>query len=71
MKDETIDKILASIASDILGIKTLAPRHSDALDFHSLAVWKIERALAEAFHSGAEFQRDESERHNIRGEDHE
>ena len=44
--NETIDRI----AQEILNLHTLDTRHSDALDFHDLAVWRIKEAL-EAFYA--------------------
>lgn len=32
---------LEKIAQEHLGIETLAPRRSDSLDFHDLAVWQL------------------------------
>ena len=43
---------LERIAVDLLGIETLKTRHSDDLDFHDLAVWKIRDALAAAYEAG-------------------
>ena len=45
-------KVLADIAKNRLGIQTLKQSFSDEKDFHSLAVWKIEEALAEAYAAG-------------------
>jgi Family of unknown function (DUF6900) len=41
--------IIETIARRDLGIGTLETRHADSLDFHSLAVWQIRRALENAF----------------------
>lgn len=47
-----MDKQIAKIARDVLGLDTLATRKSDGLDFHDLAVWKIREALADAYLAG-------------------
>jgi hypothetical protein len=52
-KEERIDQSIAEIARHALGIETLEARHSDGLDFHDLAVWKIEDALRQAYEAGA------------------
>jgi len=44
-----INTRLSRIASVILGIKTLDTRYSDRLDFHTLPVWQIKRALDMAY----------------------
>jgi hypothetical protein len=49
-----LDQMLTQIAHDHLGIPTLQPRASDALDFHEIAVWQIRNALAAAFNAGVE-----------------
>ena len=46
------DALLALIARDYLGIKTLDMRNSDALDFHSIAVWNLKTALEAAWKAG-------------------
>ena len=43
---------LERIAVHLLGIETLKTRHSDDLDFHDLAVWKIRDALDAAYEAG-------------------
>jgi hypothetical protein len=43
---------IESIARRILKIGTLETRNSDALDFHDLAVWKIQEALDAAYEAG-------------------
>ncbi|RUL89449.1 DUF6900 domain-containing protein [Tautonia sociabilis] len=48
-----LDRILADIARKHLGVETLEPRHSDGLDFHDLAVWRIRDALLAAYEAGA------------------
>lgn len=40
------------IAQQVLGIETLETRRSDSADFHSLAVWQIEKALKAAYDAG-------------------
>lgn len=39
-----LDQLFADIASEHLGIPTLATRMSDALDFHDVAVWSWRRS---------------------------
>ena len=46
------DALLALIARDYLGIKTLDMRNSDSLDFHSIAVWNLKTALEAAWKAG-------------------
>ncbi len=48
-----LDRILADIARDRLGIATLETRRSDGLDFHEVAVWQVEAALMAAFEAGS------------------
>lgn len=43
---------IAEIARVQLSIETLEVRRSDALDFHSLAVWQISAALEAAYLAG-------------------
>ncbi len=50
--DQTIDEILGIIANDLLDVETLDTRHSDALDFHEVAVWQLRKALRAAFEAG-------------------
>ena len=52
MNDNTT-AILTAIAHEHLGVTTLEARRSDALDFHDLAVWQIQAALAAAYRAGA------------------
>jgi hypothetical protein len=47
-----LDQLLTDIAREHLGIRTLKPRMSDALDFHHVAVWQVRTALAAAFEAG-------------------
>jgi Family of unknown function (DUF6900) len=46
------DHIIRKIARRDLGIETLQTQHADSLDFHTLAVWQIRRALENAFIAG-------------------
>ena len=46
------EALLQQIARDYLGIKTLDMRNSDALDFHSIAVWNLKTALEAAWKAG-------------------
>ena len=43
---------LAEIARAHLAINTLETRNSDALDFHDVAVWKVNAALEAAYAAG-------------------
>lgn len=63
---ETNKAILADIAKKHLSIDTLDSRKSDRLDFHDLAVWSIEQALAAAFRAGLDAA---EERRRARGEE--
>lgn len=47
-----LDQLLADIASEHLGIPSLATRTSDALDFHDVAVWCVLSALRAAYEMG-------------------
>lgn len=49
-----LDTILTLIAEKHLDIETLETRHSDRLDFHDVAVWRIKEALHAAFMAGCE-----------------
>lgn len=57
MTPTTIDKLITVIAVEVLGLTTLATRRSDALDFHTLAVWQLRRALMLAFEAGQRSRR--------------
>lgn len=48
-----IDDLFTAIAREHLGIETLQPRNSDALDFHTVSVWSVEVALRAAYEAGA------------------
>lgn len=48
-----LDRTLAEIAEQHLGIETLEEQHSDSLDFHEVAVWDVRAALAAAYAAGA------------------
>jgi hypothetical protein len=48
------EMLFTSIAQKHLCIRTLAPRGSDALDFHDLSVWQVKRALQAAYEAGIE-----------------
>ena len=45
------DQLLTGIASEHFGISTLKTRNSDSLDFHDVAVWKVEAALKAALYA--------------------
>lgn len=49
-----LDTLLTIIAEKHLDIETLETRHSDRLDFHDVAVWRIKEALLAAFMAGCE-----------------
>jgi hypothetical protein len=46
------NKTIAAIARQYLGLLTLKERKHDALDFHELAVWNIQKALIAAYEAG-------------------
>ncbi|WP_040889961.1 DUF6900 domain-containing protein [Zavarzinella formosa] len=47
-----LDQLFADIARRHLGIPSMKPRMSDALDFHEVAVWGVRAALQAAFDAG-------------------
>lgn len=49
---EEQERVMAGIARRRFGVGTLETRGSDALDFHSVAVWSISDALREAYEAG-------------------
>ncbi|MBL8236466.1 MAG: hypothetical protein JNM66_03550 [Bryobacterales bacterium] len=49
---DEMNQTIAEIAARILGVETLATQNRDALDFHELAVWNIQRALEAAYEAG-------------------
>ena len=51
MKDK-VDTLLEQIAQSILDIPTLEERKMDALDFHEVSVWGLQRALKTAYNAG-------------------
>ena len=61
----TLDILLTQIAQTYLDIETLETRHSDRLDFHDTAVWRLKDALEAAFNAGVVWARhDELTRKN-------
>lgn len=46
------DIIVEEIAKDELGLNTLEIQGRDRLDFHTLSVWQIKKALQDAFYAG-------------------
>jgi len=54
MPRESMDQTLERIAREELEIKTLESRHSDAEDFHTLAVWEITTIMERAYQAGSE-----------------
>ena len=50
--DPTRDTAIREIARRELLIETLDRRMSDRLDFHDVAVWTVEAALAAAYEAG-------------------
>lgn len=50
------DDALTAIASETLGVPTLATRNSDALDFHEVGVAGLRDALARAYEAGRRAQ---------------
>jgi hypothetical protein len=53
MTSDERDLVLARIAHEALHMETLETRNRDALDFHTLAVWRVREALCRAFTAGA------------------
>ncbi len=51
---EERERVVLDVARRWFGVETLATRESDALDFHSVAVWSMRGALAEAYEAGRE-----------------
>ena len=52
-KNLTVDDLLLAIAQDcFFGIETLEERKRDSLDFHTVSVWAIKRALRAAYVAG-------------------
>jgi hypothetical protein len=51
---EERERAVLGIAQRRFDVETLATRGSDALDFHSAAVWSIRDALTEAYEAGRE-----------------
>ena len=50
-EQERLIAICERIAQQVLHI-TLKTQHSDALDFHNIAVWKLQEALVKAVEVG-------------------
>jgi hypothetical protein len=49
-----LDRLLETIARDVLAIPTLATRGRDALDFHDVGVVSLKRALKRAYAAGCD-----------------
>ena len=47
-----VEKTLAKIAAEELGVETLEERNRDRLDFYDCAVWEIKSALEKAYEAG-------------------
>ena len=47
------ERSVSEIAQRVLRLDSLQTRHSDALDFHELAIWNIREALLAAYAAGA------------------
>jgi len=47
-----MEKKIAKIAMDRLGIETLETRNSDSLDFHEVSVWALKEMLEAAYQAG-------------------
>ncbi len=47
------ERSVSEIAQRVLRLDSLQTRHSDALDFHELAIWSIREALLAAHAAGA------------------
>lgn len=46
------DRLMAAIANDYLGIKSLTPQGRDSLDFHDVGVTGLRHALLRAYELG-------------------
>jgi hypothetical protein len=55
---QQLNSVIDEIANDYLGIATLQTRCSDKLDFHSVAVWNVKRALRDAYIAGRQSYRE-------------
>lgn len=63
MTDPTaLRALFAKIAAEHLDIHDFERRNNDGWDFHSVAVWEIERALAAAYEAGFEAAKKEGGR---------
>jgi hypothetical protein len=49
-----MDLIISDIAERTLGISVLETQNRDSADFHEVAVWNVQTALAAAFEAGYE-----------------
>ena len=47
-----MDKSIAEIARNVLGIPDLTPQNRDAADFHDLSVWSVRLALEQSYEAG-------------------
>lgn len=47
-----MNEMIRTIARRELGVETLEPRHADSLDFHTLSVWELKRALERVYEAG-------------------
>ncbi|MBO6850556.1 MAG: hypothetical protein JJ867_08835 [Marinobacter sp.] len=54
IQQDKYDKIVVSLAKEILSIDSLEVRNSDSLDFYELSVWSIKEALIRAVKEGEE-----------------
>lgn len=50
----TPSEALIRIAREHLGVETLDTRNQDSLDFYSISVWQLRKALERAFLAGME-----------------
>ena len=46
------NELFTKIAREYLDIETLQERKMDALDFHEVAVWQVQKALKAAYEAG-------------------
>ena len=54
MNEKAMRRTIERIARQELELATLASRHNDQDDFHSLAVWEIETVMELAYRAGYE-----------------
>lgn len=50
--NDDVSALLEEIAGTHLGVETLETRNLDSMDFHTLSVWEIKKALEAAYMCG-------------------